>query len=575
MPRLVLLLFAVALLAPATTAQEATAIVGTVLGHDGQPLALAHAHLAAEDSSVAVSPDGRFGFVTDTTGLIALEVTGVDHRSHEIPLWIEEGDEDLEVTVRLAANPPAEQYDDLRIIGDFNAFSFGSGVPMEPRPDGTYAATFAAPADTFAYQLLGATGHGNSVNGTMYDRLVYDGGGDYRSVVDAEGDSVTVVFSPNAAVRGERAADVTFFDPAARVARIADVFAERDRLDDGLQAARQAEYERIEEEEGRTMVALDRDEHLAVRDLAVEETRAHAAMEAMTEAIRGETDPVVRGARLAAYFTVNGVPPADSTADAALAEEALATLPPDSPFWRPLLPDAVVRRTGHPERYVDYLDAVVESNPKPEVAASVLFQRLRQAVGEEDEAARRKAYAELVSRFPENMFARIAEAQYAPDRAIMEGKAVPAFAFESLDEPGVEISNESLLGSTYLLDFWATWCMPCIAELPEMTEVYEDFRDRGFTILSLSFDDEIGAIAPFREGKFAMPWLHGFVEGGFDSDVAESFGVVGIPKPILVGPEGTILATEGALRGDQLRVTLAEHLGEGDAVGDEASGTPD
>lgn len=574
MPRRSALLFLAVLvlvLTPWAAAQEAVTIRGTVLGHDGRPMPVAHAHLA--DTSVTADADGGFALAIDTTGLVTLELTGADHRIHRVPLLIEEPGS-VELTARLAANPPAESYDDLRVIGDFNAFSFGSGVPMEPHADGTYAATFAAPADTFAYQLLGATGHGNSVNGTMYDRLAYDGGGDYQSVVDAAGDSVTVVFDPEAAVRGEAEAEVTFADPASLTARVAAVFAERDRLNARLQAVRQAEYERIEREEGRGLPELQRDEHIAVRDLAVEEAGAHAAMEAMAEEIRAEADPTVRQARLVAYFTVSGVPPADSTADTVLAEEALAALPPASPFWRPLVPSGVARRTGHSEDFDDYLDAVVETHPNPEVGASVLFQRLRQASRDEDEAAQRRAYAELTSRFPESMYVRFADSMYAPDRPIMEGKAVPDFAFASLDDPAVTISNESLLGQTYLLDFWATWCMPCIAELPEITKVYEDFRDRGFTILSLSFDDEVGAVAPFREGRFAMPWLHGFVEDGFDSDVAKAFGVAGIPKPILVGPDGTILATESDLRGENLRETLAEHLSEADEA-DESSGTPE
>ncbi len=58
-----------------------------------------------------------------------------------------------------------------------------------------------------------------------------------------------------------------------------------------------------------------------------------------------------------------------------------------------------------------------------------------------------------------------------------------------------------------------------------------------------------------------MPWLHTFVEDGFKNPLAESFEVWGIPKPILIGPDGTILATKG-LRGDQLEVTLARYLEE-------------
>ncbi len=58
-----------------------------------------------------------------------------------------------------------------------------------------------------------------------------------------------------------------------------------------------------------------------------------------------------------------------------------------------------------------------------------------------------------------------------------------------------------------------------------------------------------------------MPWKHAFVEGGFESDVAGRFEVVGIPKPILIGPDGQIVATASDLRGEDLLKTLEEHLG--------------
>ena len=57
-----------------------------------------------------------------------------------------------------------------------------------------------------------------------------------------------------------------------------------------------------------------------------------------------------------------------------------------------------------------------------------------------------------------------------------------------------------------------------------------------------------------------MPWLHTFVEGGFNSELAKTFEVLGIPKPILVSPKGIILATEDDLRGPRLERTLSKYL---------------
>jgi hypothetical protein len=96
--------------------------------------------------------------------------------------------------------------------------------------------------------------------------------------------------------------------------------------------------------------------------------------------------------------------------------------------------------------------------------------------------------------------------------------------------------------------------------------VYEKYRDDGFTILSLSFDDRPDDVTQFRsEGEHTMPWLHAFVTGGFRSTLATTFGVVGIPKPILVGADGSIVATSG-LRGEELDKTLATGVGARDAL---------
>ena len=58
-----------------------------------------------------------------------------------------------------------------------------------------------------------------------------------------------------------------------------------------------------------------------------------------------------------------------------------------------------------------------------------------------------------------------------------------------------------------------------------------------------------------------MPWKHAFIEGGFQSPVAEAYGVKGIPKPLLIGPDGSIVASGKDLQGENLERTLAKFLG--------------
>ncbi len=62
--------------------------------------------------------------------------------------------------------------------------------------------------------------------------------------------------------------------------------------------------------------------------------------------------------------------------------------------------------------------------------------------------------------------------------------------------------------------------------------------------------------------KWKMPWLNAFVKGGFQNKIVQDFDVLGIPKPILVNPDGIIVATEEELRGENLEKTLAKYLGD-------------
>ena len=117
-----------------------------------------------------------------------------------------------------------------------------------------------------------------------------------------------------------------------------------------------------------------------------------------------------------------------------------------------------------------------------------------------------------------------------------------------------------MLGKYYLIDFWAVWCGPCRAEMPNLHEAYNEFKSDNFTILSLSFDPRAEAVDKYRKETWAMPWLHSFIEGGFNNDLSKRFEVLGIPKPLLVNPQGIIVATETELRGENLKKTLSKYL---------------
>ncbi len=249
--------------------------------------------------------------------------------------------------------------------------------------------------------------------------------------------------------------------------------------------------------------------------------------------------------------------------DSVYAQMALAEIEPSSSKWSMgrFVVTRTVRASGQKEVYNDFLYAVLRENKDETLKASLLQYLLGMADYEEREAEKNILYNWLVAEYPETFEARWAKNQYDPARAIQVGAPVPAFEIASMEDSTVVYSSENMKGQVYLIDFWAVWCGPCIAEMPTLHEVYEKYKGDGFTILSLSFDGSPDDVTEYREGEWKMPWLHAFADGGFSSDMAKSFQVLGIPKPILIGKDGMILKTERDLRGEKLDKTLAEVFG--------------
>lgn len=129
--------------------------------------------------------------------------------------------------------------------------------------------------------------------------------------------------------------------------------------------------------------------------------------------------------------------------------------------------------------------------------------------------------------------------------------------FTSLQGDAIDLSK--MAGKVVLVDFWATWCGPCIAELPNMQKAYTSYHDKGFEIIAISLDNEKEPLEAFiKENK--MPWPQAFDGKGWQNEIAAQYGITSIPATFLVGKDGKIVATD--LRGAALEAAIEKELGK-------------
>lgn len=131
------------------------------------------------------------------------------------------------------------------------------------------------------------------------------------------------------------------------------------------------------------------------------------------------------------------------------------------------------------------------------------------------------------------------------------------------DAEGQEVTLGSVVGTPgnkyVLLDFWASWCGPCMGEVPHLKKTYDEFHKKGFEIYGVSFDkDREKWLAAVDQN--GMNWIHVSEVNGFDNQAAKDYAVQGIPANYLIGSDGKIVAKN--LRGEALYEKIAELLAQ-------------
>jgi thiol-disulfide isomerase/thioredoxin len=128
---------------------------------------------------------------------------------------------------------------------------------------------------------------------------------------------------------------------------------------------------------------------------------------------------------------------------------------------------------------------------------------------------------------------------------------------------GSELDWDSYRGKVVLVDYWATWCGPCRAEVPNVLENYLKYHDKGFDVVGISLDDKRSDAEEYVK-QTNIPWPSLFHEAsdasGWQNPMAVKYGITGIPTAILVDQEGNVVSMQA--RGPRLGALLEKLLGK-------------
>ncbi len=452
-----------------------------------------------------------------------------------------------EVTLRPIAYK--DEIKEIRVIHSDADFEFDETLLMTKRKDGRYHLTHETNSAVFKYFFFGAAQRPTMVNGQVQDSFEYNDRGHFNSVINVENGLVEIVFDPALGAEKSEESTIIFTD---------DVVKQR--------AAVLNEFSGFQDQ-WRTDLKNYKNEHGKTDGFEVDQTAIMARIDAL---ISDAEDEVIRDIAHIAFSFLH-----DDHVE--YTQQAIEHLGIDNPAWS-LGGGKIVSQMAHqigsqdediasddiylngirkqPDFFNSFLERSQVHNARKELIFVALYSHKMQQ--NMDQA---RAYLKLLKEdYPGDMIVKLATDLVGDNLALKVGASIPNFEFSEMNE-NTSITKESLKDKVYLIDLWATWCSPCLEELPYLTEVYEEYSDKGFDIVSIAMWDDAEDIKEFQNKHWKMPWKNVFVSSEDINQVAKLLEVKFLPKVMLVDQNGEIIAMNSEVKKEKLETTVKNALG--------------